>query len=132
MHARLGHADRVAALLAETASRPLGGPATEAIAGAKEGLWMMRNEPGVAYLCGPMALKSILALKHPQSVGIARLEQVRSGKHGVSLNQVKRLAQEVGLPYTLARREGDSPLPLPAVVHWKVNHYAADEARPEG
>jgi hypothetical protein len=35
MHARLGHADRVAALLAEVEGRALGGPATEAVAGAR-------------------------------------------------------------------------------------------------
>ena len=125
MHARIGHADRVAALLEEAAKRPLGGPATEAITGAKEGLWMMQNEPGVAYLCGPMALKSILALNDPKSSGIPILEQVRSSKNGVSLREVDRLAREVGLPYVMARREGDTPLPLPAVVHWKISHYAA-------
>jgi RHS repeat-associated protein len=132
MHARIGHAERVAALLEEAAKRPLGGPATEAIAGAKEGLWMMQNEPGVAYLCGPMALKSILALNNPKSPGISQLEKVRSGKHGVSLAEVDRLAKEVGLPYIMARREGNAPLPLPVVIHWKISHYAAVVGEQDG
>src|SRR5437867_1064878 len=60
MHARLGHAERLASLFQEIGERPVIGPATEAIQGAREGLWLMQNEPGVAYLCGPMALKNLL------------------------------------------------------------------------
>ena len=60
MHARIGHSDAVEALLEEVENRHVSGPATEAITGAREGLWMMRHEPGVAYLCGPMALKGLL------------------------------------------------------------------------
>ncbi len=125
MHARLGHADRVEALLKESKDRPLQGPATEAVAGAREGLWMMRNDHGVAYLCGPMALKSILQAQGADPARIAALDAVRSGPHGISLETVGELAQRVKLPYTIARRAPGTPIPLPAVVHWKVNHYAA-------
>ncbi|MHA6844620.1 RHS repeat-associated core domain-containing protein [Ralstonia syzygii] len=125
MHARLGHADRVEALLKESQARPLQGPATEAVAGAREGLWMMRNDYGVAYLCGPMALKSILQAQGADPTRIAQMDAVRSGPHGITLETVGQLAQQVKLPYTIARREPGTPIPLPAVVHWKVNHYAA-------
>ncbi|WP_404943866.1 RHS repeat-associated core domain-containing protein (plasmid) [Ralstonia solanacearum P673] len=125
MHARLGHADRVEALLKESKDRPLQGPATEAVAGAREGLWMMRNDHGVAYLCGPMALKSILQAQGADPARIAALDAVRSGPHGITLETVGELAQRVKLPYTIARRAPGTPIPLPAVVHWKVNHYAA-------
>lgn len=53
MHARIGHADRLAALFEDLGDRQLAGPASEALDGAKQGYWKMRNEPGVAYLCGP-------------------------------------------------------------------------------
>lgn len=132
MHTRIGHADRVAALLDEAEKRHVGGPATEAIAGAKEGLWMMRNEPGVAYLCGPMALKSILMLQNPKSPGIPALEKVRSGKHGVSLAEVNKMAREVGMHYAMAKREGDAPIPIPSVIHWKISHYAAVVGKQNG
>lgn len=125
MHARLGHADRVEALLKESKDRPLQGPATEAVAGAREGLWMMRNDHGVAYLCGPMALKSILQAQGADPARIAALDAVRSGPHGITLETVGELARRVQLPYTIARRAPGTPIPLPAVVHWKVNHYAA-------
>ncbi|WP_036250653.1 hypothetical protein [Methylobacter sp. BBA5.1] len=60
MHARLGHANRVESLLASVKGRSFTGPATAAVAGAEEGLWMMRNNPGITYLCGPKALYSLL------------------------------------------------------------------------
>lgn len=125
MHARLGHANRVSALLEETKNRSLQGSATEAVAGAREGLWMMQNDPGVAYLCGPMALKNILEFQGADKHRIATLEAVRSGSNGVTLDMVGQLAKRVKLPYTVARRSPGTPIPLPAVVHWKVNHYAA-------
>ncbi|MET2467036.1 discoidin domain-containing protein [Ralstonia sp. SM1864_UCD524_TZ4] len=132
MHARIGHADRVTALLEEAQARPLQGPATEAIAGAREGLWLMRNEPGVAYLCGPMALKNILEFQGADRSRIAKINAVRSSPHGVTLETVGKLAQQVKLPYTIARRSPGTPIPLPAVVHWKINHYAAIVAEENG
>ncbi|MHA6833717.1 discoidin domain-containing protein [Ralstonia pseudosolanacearum] len=132
MHARIGHADRVTALLEEAQARPLQGPATEAIAGAREGLWLMRNEPGVAYLCGPMAIKNILEFQGADRSLIARISAVRSSPHGVTLDTVGKLAQQVKLPYTIARRSPGTPIPLPAVVHWKINHYAAIVAEENG
>ncbi len=132
MHARIGHADRVAELLKESQARPLQGPATEAIAGARDGLWLMRNEPGVAYLCGPMAIKNILEFQGADRSRIARINAVRSSPHGVTLDTVGKLAQQVNLPYTIARRSPGTPIPLPAVVHWKINHYAAIVAERNG
>lgn len=125
MHARIGHADRVNALLKEAESRPLQGAATEAVAGAREGLWVMRHDPGVAYLCGPMALKSILQFQGADSSRIAKINAVRSSPSGVTLDTVGQLAKQVNLKYTIAKRSPGTPIPLPAVVHWKINHYAA-------
>ena len=88
MHARLGHSQELSLLLKDVESRHVTGPATEAITGAKEGLWMMRNQPGVAFLCGPMALKDLLrSLRVPQD-HFTFLDKYRSGRSGVSLAQV--------------------------------------------
>ncbi len=126
MHARLGHADQLARLLNEIKDRPLTGPATEWVAGAKEGLWQMRHNPGVAYLCGPMALKHVLRTVDPENSKVAILDRFRSGPHGVDLATVQKLAKQVGLDYRMAYRTSTTTsIPLPAMVHWKVSHYAA-------
>ncbi len=125
MHARLGHADRIESLLKEIGDRPLSGPATEALTGAKEGLWMMRNEPGEAYLCGPMALKNLLILEGAKPDKLASLEHYRSGPQGVSLEQVGTLAAQAELPHRLVFRQSGQAIPVPSIVHWKVSHFAA-------
>ena len=125
MHARLGHADRLAALFAETGNRNVTGPATEALTGAREGLWMMRHEPGIAYLCGPMALKNLLLSLGAGINKVQFLDDYRSGPRGVSMAQVSDLADRSGLNHEIVFREPDQPVPVPSIVHWKVNHFAA-------
>ncbi len=132
MHARLGHASELRALLAELGDRKLMGAAGEAVAGAREGLWMMEHKPGVAYLCGPMALKSLLSLRPPNMLAMSRVDAERSGPLGVSLARVASLAAELGMPLKAARREGRAEIPVPSVVHWKVNHYAAIVGKANG
>jgi hypothetical protein len=126
MHARIGHADQVEAILTEVNGWPVAGQATEAIAGAREGLWKMRNEWGEAYLCGPMALRSVLALVEPGNRQKKEtVERFRSGPHGVSIDEVAALAQKVGLNWQPVKRSSGAPIPVPSIVHWKVSHYAA-------
>jgi RHS repeat-associated protein len=48
-----------------------------------------------------------------------------STQHGLSLSQVAKLSQEAGMNYQMAFRQPGTPFVVPAVVHWKVGHYAA-------
>jgi hypothetical protein len=115
MHARLGHAERLSTLLTEIGTRPVTGAATEAITGAREGLWKMRNEPGVAFLCGPMALKNLL-LAHGMSTDRTRfLDEYESSSQGVTLAEVGRLAQQANFPFKLVFREPGQPTPVPSL-----------------
>jgi len=125
MHARLGHADQITALLKQVEDRPIAGSATEYVDGAKEGLWTMQNNPGVAYLCGPMALKNLLLALGATHDKVLFLDEYRSGPHGVTLDEVSRLADRAGLDHEIVFRYPGEPVPVPSVVHWKVNHYAA-------
>lgn len=125
MHARIGHKDELRQLLEEVKDRPLTGAATEQVAGAKEGLWMMDNNPAVAYLCGPKALESIIGYQHPAGVKADVVDAAESGPKGYSLHQVESLAKQARLPYRMAKRQRNAELVLPSVVHWKSNHYAA-------
>ncbi|PPD05467.1 MAG: hypothetical protein CTY29_01530, partial [Methylobacter sp.] len=132
MHARIGHADRLQALFSEMGDRLITGPATESVAGAREGLWVMHNDPGIAYLCGPMALKNMLLAQGVEPQKIAFISAYRSGNHGVSLTEVGRLAQQAELPHTLIQRQPGQAIPVPSVVHWKVSHFAAIVGEQDG
>lgn len=132
MHARVGHARELEALFKEIGNRPIGGPATELLQGAREGLWAFRHHQEVAYLCGPQALKNLLiALKAPEKdVNIA--DGARSGPHGFSLTQLAALADKTKLKYKLIYRKPGQPIPVPSVVNWNVHHYAAIVSVTEG
>ena len=125
MHARVGHATQLEALLAEAGARSVSGGAAEMVTGAREGLWMFKNEWGIAYLCGPMALKNLLTKLNASKATVTALDDVRSGPNGFTLAEVGDLATRVGLEHALVRRQAGEPIPVPSLVNWKVNHYAA-------
>src|SRR5260370_27665209 len=132
MHARLGHADRIEALLRESGGRPVSGAATETVQGDGEGLWIMRTEPGTAYLCGPMALKNLLLSRGAAYPQVDFLDAFRPGPRGVSLAELAVLAEKAQLGYRLLFREAGQPIPMPAIVHWKVPHFAAIAEEADG
>jgi RHS repeat-associated protein len=132
MHARLGHSEQLAALLNDVGRRGLTGPATELSTGAREGLWTMHNNPGIAYLCGPMALKNLLVALGVPLERLAFLDDYRSGPHGVTLAQVGQLAAEAKIPYRIVHRRRGQPIPVPSVIHWKVDHVATIVAEKQG
>ncbi|MEW6157602.1 MAG: cysteine peptidase family C39 domain-containing protein, partial [Verrucomicrobiota bacterium] len=125
MHARIGNFVEIEGLLAESKDRSLPGGASEQIAGAKQALWAMRNTPEVAFRCGPLALKTILSQFNPEGADDSAIQAYASTQRGVSLGQVCELSKQVKLHLQIARREPNAPFLIPAVVHWKVGHYAA-------
>lgn len=89
-----------------------------------EALWMMKNIPGVAFRCGPLALASICKeLKIPLPSGYA--ENTQSPVTGFSLKEVRDLSQNLGLNYRAVYRQAGSAILVPSVIHWKLNHYGA-------
>jgi YD repeat-containing protein len=125
MHARVGHAQELEQLFAELGDQPISGSATEMITGAKEGLWMFRNDPGLSFLCGPMALKNLMVALNAPGDKIEPLRDERSGPNGYSLLQVSALAQRLGVEHRLVHRAPGQPVPVPSIVNWKVSHFAA-------
>lgn len=125
MHARVGHDKELTALLKDVGKRPIGGPATELIQGAREGLWDFRHHTEIAYLCGPTALKNVLVALNAGPDRIKVADDARSGAHGFTLAQVAQLADKAKLKYSLIRRAPGQPIPVPAIIHWNVHHYAA-------
>lgn len=125
MHARIGHMDQIDALLAEISNRDIQGSATELVTGAKEGLWTMRNRPEIAFLCGPKALVNVLSRVGGTKAQILIAHTAESGPRGFSLTQLSELATKTGLKHRIIKREPGQPIPVPAIIHWKLNHYAA-------
>jgi hypothetical protein len=125
MHARVGHAEELEALFNDIGKRPIGGPATELIQGAHEGLWTFRHHPEIAYLCGPSALRNLLLALKANSNQIKFIDDAHSGSHGFSLQQLAKLSDKAELKYKLIYRRPGQPVPVPSVINWNTHHYAA-------
>ncbi len=125
MHARIGHMDQIDTLLAEISDRDIQGSATELVTGTKQGLWTMRNRPEIAFLCGPKALVNVLSRTGGTKEQILIAHAAESGPKGFSLNQLSELTTKTGLKHRIIKREPGQPIPAPAIIHWKLNHYAA-------
>ncbi len=125
LNARLGRMERLGQLLAEIEGRDVRGPATEKVAGAREGLWLMQNQPGLAFRCGPYALDCIRKSIRATDTFHEKIKQSQSTTNGIQLTAVRNLANELGMGYRMAWRSAGTKVMLPAVVHWKAGHYAA-------
>jgi YD repeat-containing protein len=126
LNARLGRAERLESLFTELRDRNVRGSATEKIAGAKQGLALMRTRPQDAFRCGPMALQRIrVATNRVTPADDKQIIESASIRQGMSLVEVNTLASKLGMNYQMARRSPGGKIIVPSVVNWKVGHYAA-------
>jgi RHS repeat-associated protein len=125
MYSRLGRMTELEALLKSINGRLVGGPGTEKLTAARDGLWTMKHRPEVAFRCGPLALRQIKLAVDPEHAGDAEIIKSASTQKGFSLAQVAELSKKIGLNYQMAFREKEGEFVVPSVVHWKVGHYAA-------
>jgi RHS repeat-associated protein len=143
MYARLGRMAELRALLADVdsgapeqaasspASRDLRAPKTHfgSLRSAREGLWSMDHRPEVSFRCGPLALDRICFATDRAKAGNPLIQNSQSTTNGFSAREVAELSRRLGMNYQVAFRSPGAEIILPAVVHWKVGHYAALIAR---
>ncbi len=125
MYGHLGHAQRLEELFADIGQRDLHGPTTERVANARESLRSWRRWPEESFRCGPMALASLLAHEHVSRPYDPKLINARTTAHGMSLARVAELANEFNVRLQIAWRQPGAKILIPAVVHWKVEHFSA-------
>lgn len=85
----------------------------------------MENKPEVSFKCGPYALDQINKHFAPAKFGHQVVRDAVSPPQGFSLDQVQGMADQMGMGLQMAKREPGAAILLPAVVHWKVDHYGA-------
>ena len=125
MYARLGRMDRLRPLLAEIGKRPMLGSAGGLVAAGKQGLWLMENKPGDAFRCGPLALARAANADLSSKSYAVKTASLRSTTDGTSLAQLADLARDAKIAFQPAYRSPGAAFIVPAVVHWKVGHFAA-------
>lgn len=125
LHAALGHVQDLERLLSAAEGRLLLGNAAEQVASARRALALMRLEPGVAFRCGPLALEQVSRVLLPDTPVDPAILAYPSTSTGTSLAEVAALAERAGLPVRMVFVGAGRALPTPAIVHWKVGHFAA-------
>ena len=129
MYARLGRMSELRSLLSELQKSSNRGKLNRELRGASEGLWSMEHQPEVSFRCGPLALDRICFATDRAKAGNQLIQDSRSTTNGFSAKQVAELSRRLGMNYQVAFRNPGAEIILPAVVHWKVGHYAALIAR---
>jgi hypothetical protein len=128
--ANLGWSEELEAMLQETWWRVLdAGPLEQIFELTKESFVGARNEPQAAYRCGAQALSRVAGVLQPGNFSIPYLPEIPSPQAGFSLSALKALANQAGLNLVAVQRVRGQELIVPAVVHWRVDHYAAITAR---
>lgn len=128
MRARIGQVEKLDELMAAAGDRVLTGSASEAMAGVREGLWRMKRDPGRAFHCGPFALAGIREARKLPDAYNARLMAPKTSSRGFQMAELQEMATELGIPSEVVKAGPGAELTaamLPAVVHWKLDHYAA-------
>ena len=125
LNARLGRFDVLEELFSQIDGRDVRGSAAEKIAGARQGHWLMLNQPGDAFRCGPLALSEIFAYSRPGQKIPDPIVMCRSTRQGTSMALLEEVAAQSGLSMRIAKRTVGAELLLPAVVHWRVGHFAS-------
>lgn len=125
MHARVGHKDSLATLLAEVQTRNFQGNAKVQIDRAAEGLQAMNSKPEVSFRCGPYALGNMAELMGV-SVPNEFLLDTSSTPEGFSLDELQSMATaKLGMQTQVVKRSSGAPVPVPSVMHFKCLHFGA-------
>ncbi|HEX5223040.1 MAG TPA: cysteine peptidase family C39 domain-containing protein, partial [Verrucomicrobiae bacterium] len=127
--ASLGRYETLVAVVEENRGRVLDrGPLSQKWVRTREAVVAMRQYPAISYQCGTFALNSVA-----RQLGLAydprRLLGIPSPATGFSLSSLAEYSAQLGLGLVpVARMEG-AEIPVPAVVHWRQDHYGAIVSR---
>src|SRR5262249_24401055 len=109
----------------EIGSRAVAGAATEKLQVAREMLALVDKEPRHLFLCGPLALQSLMMARGGASDRLSLLQWDPAGKDGTDLAELAGLADKAKLRYRLVYRQPGDDVPVPSLMHFKVGHFAA-------
>lgn len=123
MYARIGEVERVRALLSEVERRDISGTAAQMVSQSREALSLMTTQPESSFWCGPAALQTLYQLRGASPS--ATIDAFPSTAKGTNLADLARLASRAGRPMQIAFRRAGSQIVVPALVHWKLGHFAA-------
>jgi len=124
--ASLGRLEQLQALYQEAEGRVFdGGPLQQMVNATREAMGTMKRSPGISYRCGTFSLANVAQVIKGKNFRSERIEKAESPVGGFSLEALQTMSDQETLGLTAVRRAGDDSIPVPCVIHWRQNHYAA-------
>ena len=124
--AQLGHADKLALILAECAGRSL--PQTEyreLYRNAQAALSAMNGAPEWCYRCGSFSVGLVGNALLGTSDSAHAVARVQAPTRGFSLQQLAELSKDLRLDLVPMYWGEAKEIAVPSVVHWQDQHYSA-------
>ncbi|HEY5705897.1 MAG TPA: hypothetical protein VIS96_10020, partial [Terrimicrobiaceae bacterium] len=126
MQARLGRIEVLRPLLSILEEREVDGSARQMLSTSADALNEMEHRPDQSFKCDPFALADVRkALGDAQCARPPAIREIKSPYRGLSLTEVSELATWLGMPSQMVKWSDAAEIPVPAVVNWKLGHYAA-------
>jgi len=125
----IGDKELLTRLLSDTKGRAAIGPGAQRLEAAQMSLGFMESDPEVTFTCGPYAVDTLCRIARAPGDFANTIRTYAATSQGTNLQMLVDLAAKVGLDYHAAQRDPGAEIPLPALVHWKLNHYSVLTAR---
>lgn len=123
--ASFGQVDRVEQRLEMLGGRSFSGVAGVKIARARETASLIKQYPDATKLCGPEALRALIdARGRASEQQLKTLASYHGAPQGMALVDLQVLARRTGVELTIVDRTTAEDVPTPAIVHWKIGHFA--------
>lgn len=123
--AALGSAEELAGLLTEVNGRELdGGPHQQRLNAVREAYGRLAGQPEESFRCGPQALLELAQALGTTEDTLVMLRGTKAGRDGTTLKDLQDLAAQHHLALVAVELPPESSLPLPAVIHYRVGHFA--------
>ena len=128
----LGRAEKLTELINEVGGRPLSTPEYQRqFDVARQSAAIMKNEPGVSYRCGSLALYHV-AKALGVKTDFSSLMDLDSPATGFPLAQLMDFSEQYQMGLAAVKRPMGGQLVVPSVVHWNESHYAAIVSKRDG
>jgi RHS repeat-associated protein len=126
MNARVGRKEVIEPMLAQVSNRSFTGVGAEMMMQTHSALGVMKEKPEIAFMCGPLALQSVLSQKGKLTPAQAKvLRDAKSPPQGFALSEVAEMAAKLKMDLVAVKHAPTQQVPVPCVVHWKIDHYGA-------
>jgi RHS repeat-associated protein len=126
MYARLGRMEDLDPLLKEASRIESNGATGQILGQSEDALETMAAHPGISFKCGPLALARVRERLGMEPPFHQVIHEAQSPWRGFSLAEVSAMAAQMGMGFVGVKAPANfGEVPVPSVVHWRLNHYAA-------